>query len=211
MYYFKRFKEEGKLCTIKLLIIHQKDFFKKKFSKERISGLDITDFGFAVIIENKPPIEINFENIQAMKVNFYFDKVTPYRTVTIGTKDKKEYSLDVEPYSGEVDEILKHFAKFQLKGELSSNIADINVSLFCGVNDYEIKLEKGNLIVNRNGERISYPWSSLEYYRIDKVSSNVNLKFKEKKLFVSINGMDATNIWLLLEILKRFGNEQKFL
>ena len=188
-----------------------KGVFKKLFSKEHISGLAITDFGFSIVMEKSSAIEIPFENLQAAKVNFYFDKTTPYRTITLVTKEGKEYSLDIAPYSGEVDEALKHFAKFQLRGEIPSNIEDINVLLIRGLNGYEIKLENGNLVITKNGERTEYPWSHLEYYRIDKPSNNINLKFQEKKLFVSLSGINVTNIWLLLEVLKRSAKEQAFL
>lgn len=191
----------------KLISNTSKGLFKKLFSKDRITGLAFTDFGFAIVMEKHPAIDIPFENLEAAKVNFYFEKTTPYRTMTLVTKEGKEYSLDIDPYSGEVDEVLKHFARFQLNGDIPNKIEDIDVVLIRGANNYEIKLESGYLVVTQNGEKTQYPWDHLEYYRIDKPSNNINLKFQEKKLFVSLSGIHVTNLWLLLEILKRFTKE----
>lgn len=185
-----------------------KGLFKKLFSKDRISGVRVTDAGFDIVMEKSSAIEIPFENLQAAKVNFYFEKMTPYRTLTLVTGDGNEYSLDVDPYAGEIDEALKHFAQFQLKGDMPSSIRDISVVLMKGLNGYEVKLENGDLIVIKDKEQTKYPWDQLTYYRMDKPNNSINLKFQDNELFVRLSITNVTNLWLLMEILKRFAKEQ---
>lgn len=81
------------------------------------------------------------------------------------TKEEKEYSLDIDPYSGEVDEVLKHFARFQLNGDIPNKIKDIDVVLLHGVNNYEIKLENGCLLLRKTERKRNIHgiiWSTIE-------------------------------------------------
>ncbi|NLC72456.1 MAG: hypothetical protein GX684_01585 [Ruminococcaceae bacterium] len=177
---------------------------KKLFSKDRITGLAIADHGFSVIMEKSSAIEILFENLSAAKVSFFFDALTPYRTLTLITHAGKEYTLNIDPYSGELEDVLQHFANYQLPGGIPENINDIDISLL----PYA-KLRGGKLLVENKGSITEYPWDELEYYRIDKPSETINLKFKNKKLFVTFSAVNVTNLWLFLQILGRHAKEQK--
>lgn len=185
-----------------------KGFFKKIFGKDRIEGIGLTENGFNIVMEKGNQISISFENIKLIKTNFYLDKVTPYRTITILTNDEKEYNLDVSSKKEDVDDILKHYAGFQLKGDIPENINEINIVLQYGLNDYKIRLENGYLIETKKGQETSYDLKTIEYYRVDKPSNSINIKFKEKKLFVSLSAINVNNIWLILEILERVAKKQ---
>lgn len=181
-----------------------KGLFQKLFGKDRVEAVELEEKGFRIFMQKTGEHWLPLEETEAIKVQFYFAKTTPFRILTFVSKEKKEYSLDVDPYSGEVKDILSLYAKYQLKGELSDKIEDYNFDLQTD----RIRLEEGELIEKIRGEEIRYPWSHLEYYRIDIPSQLIHLKFQEKKLFVSLAAVHLTNLWLVLEVLKRFAKKQ---
>lgn len=185
-----------------------KGFLKKLLSKDRIESVTLTETGFTITSEKQGEIPVSFELVTAVKTRFYLDKMTPYRTVVILTDEPKEYSLDVSPQMEEIDNILKHYASHQLKGELPEKIEDIDLVLQRGLNNYSIRLKSGCLIVTKAGQETSYPMEELEYYRVDKPSNTINLKFKDKKLFVTLSATEVTNIWLTLRILETFSTKK---
>ena len=98
-----------------------------------------------------------------------------------------------------------------MNGNIPQLIDEANVVILKGMNDYTIRLENGNLLISKNGELTSYPWATMEYYRIDRPAQNLNLKFPEKKMFVSLSGPNVTNLWLVLQLLDRFSTQQRLL
>lgn len=188
-----------------------KGFFKKIFNKNHIEKIALSEEGFVIFMEKEEEVLIPFKDIKAVKSNFYLDKITPYRTATILMNDQKEYSIDVSPEIEEINSILKHYAKYQLGGDISDDVHDINVVLQYGINDYKIRLERGNLIETKRGKEISYPLNTIEYYRVDKPSNTINIKFKNKKMFITLSAINVTNIWLLLQILEKVAEKQEWL
>ena len=143
--------------------------------------------------------------LTAIRVNFYLDPTTPYKSVTLVTKDEQEYSLNVDPHSGEVEYLFEHFGHHQLKGELSERVEEIHLDLFPSINGYILRLQDGNLVERDRETETIYPWESLEDYRVDKPADTIQLKFKEKKSFVNLHMHQVTNLHLLLLILEKFG------
>lgn len=187
-----------------------KGFLKKMFGKNHIDSLALTDDGFVVIMEKGEEIPVFFKDVKAVKSNFYLDKITPHRTVSIVTNDQKEYSLDLSSDREEIDSVLKHYSKYQLGGEIPEDISTVKLILQYGLNDYTIRLENGNIIETKRGQESSYPLESIEYYRVDKPSNSIHIKVKEKKMFLTLSAIHVTNVWLVLEILDRLAKKQNW-
>ncbi len=181
---------------------------KKLFSKDRMDGIALTEDGFAVLMEKAGRISVPFAEVKAVEMEGYLDKMPPYRTVRLVLKNRTVYTMDFSSDKREADEMLRHFAHFQLGGEIPNDPAAIRADLQWGLNDYRIRLEDGNLIVTKHGQEESYPLSSLEYYRTDKPSNSIHMKFQEKKLFVTVSANHCVNVWLLLTILEKFSQKK---
>lgn len=188
-----------------------KGFLKKLFGKKHIEKIALSEEGFVIFMEKGEEILINFRDIQAVKSNFYLEKNPPYRTVTIVTNQQKEYSLEITPEREVIDSVLKHYSDYQLGGDIPADINSINVVLQYGLNDYKIRFENGNLIETKRGKETSYPLNTIEYYRVDKPSNTINIKFRDKKLFVTLSAIHVTNVWLILAILERIADKQNWL
>ena len=187
-----------------------KVFFRKIFGKRHIEKIALSEDGFIVFMDKGEEITLPFKDIKAVKSNFYLDKITTHRTITIWMKDQKEYSIEVSPEREEIDSVLKHYAGYQLGGALPEDMQNVNVILQYGLNEDTVRLENGNLIDTKRGEDHSYPLDTIEYYRVDKPSNTINIKFKEKKTFVALSAIHVTNVWLLLEILEKLAKKQKW-
>ncbi|MGI5172226.1 hypothetical protein H0R92_01310 [Treponema sp. OMZ 840] len=187
-----------------------KGFLKKLFGQNHIEKIALSEDGFVVFMDKGDEIPLYFKDIKAVKSNFYFDKITPHRTITILMNDQKEYSADIAPEKEEIDSVLKHYAKYQLNGDIPEEINSIKVILQYGLNDYNIRIENGNLIETKRGRDASFPLNTIEYYRIDKPSNTINIKFKDKKTFITLSAIHVTNIWLVLEILEKLAKKQKW-
>ena len=187
-----------------------KGFLKKLFKKEHIEQMALSESGFTVFMDSGEEIPLYFKDVKAVKSNFYLDKVTPHRTITILMNDQKEYSLDLSSDRAEIDFVLKHYANYQLGGDIPEDVNNISVILQYGLNDDKIELENGNLIEIKRGQKNSYPLNTIEYYRVDKPSNSINIKFKEKKTFVTLSAIHVTNVWLVLQILERLAKKQNW-
>lgn len=187
-----------------------KGFLKKLFAKTRIEKIALCENGFVVFMDDGEEMKLNFADIKAVKSSFYFDKITPHRGITILTNDEKEYSIEVAPEREEIDSVLRHYSDYQIGGEIPNNIESINVVLQYGLNDYKIRIEKGNLIETKKGQENSYPLDTIEYYRVDKPSNTINIKFKDKKTFVTLSALNVTNVLLVLEILEKVAKKQSW-
>ncbi|RRD94624.1 hypothetical protein EII17_07410 [Clostridiales bacterium COT073_COT-073] len=188
-----------------------KGFLKKLFGKDRIESVVLKENGFTIRMEKGEEIPLAFDQVKAVKSNFYFDQSTPYRMVTFVMKDEKEYTLNVSSDRAEIDSILQHYAKYQLQGDLPENVGAIKLILQYGLNDYTLRLENGSLIETKNGQESIYPLSTMEYYRVDKPSNLINLKFKDKKMFVRLSALHVTNLWLVMQILERVSEDKSWL
>lgn len=187
-----------------------KGFLKKLFKKGHIEQITLSESGFTVFMDSGEEIPLHFKDIKAVKSNFYLDKVTPYRTITILTNDQKQYSLDLSPDRAEIDFVLKHYANYQLGGDIPEDVNSIRVILQYGLNDDKIELENGTLIETKKGQKNSYPLSTVEYYRVDKPSNSINIKVKEKKTFITLSAIHVTNVWLVLQILEKLAKKQNW-
>lgn len=187
-----------------------KGFLKKLFKKEHIQQIALTESGFTIFMDRGEEIPLHFKDVKAVKSNFYLDKITPYRTVTIVMNDQKEYSLDLSADRAEIDFVLKHYANYQLGGEIPEDENNISVILQYGLNDDRVELENGNLIEIKRGQKNSYPLSTIEYYRVDKPSNSINIKLKEKKTFITLSAIHVTNVWLVLQILERLAKKKNW-
>lgn len=188
-----------------------KSFLKKLFGKDRIEAVALKENGFAIRMEKGEEIPLEFDKVKAVKSNFYFDKIPAYRMVTFVTKEEKEYSLNVSSNREDIESILQHYAKYQLQGDLPENVRNITLILQYGFNDYTLRLENGSLIETKNGQESIYPLSTMEYYRVDKPSNLIHLKFKDKKMFVSLSALHVTNLWLVMQILERVSEDKSWI
>lgn len=188
-----------------------KGFLKKLFGKDSIDSLTIIENGFTLNMEKGETIALPFYNIKALKTDQYLKKAAPYRTINIETGDDQNYSMNISSDREEIDAVLKHYANYQLQGKSLDNINTLKVVLQYGLNDYHIRIENGNLIEYKNGEDQVYPLNTIEYYRVDKPSNIINIKFRDKKMFIRLSVVHVTNIWLVFQILERLAEKQNWL
>lgn len=188
-----------------------KGFLKKLFGKDSIDSLTIIENGFTLNMEKGEAIALPFYNIKALKTDQYLKKTAPYRTINIETGDDQNYSMNISSDREEIDAVLKHYANYQLQGKSLDNINTLKVVLQYGLNDYHIRIENGNLIEYKNGEDQVYPLNTIEYYRVDKPSNIINIKFRDKKMFIRLSVVHVTNIWLVFQILERLAEKQNWL
>lgn len=181
---------------------------KKLFSKDRMDGIALAEDGYAVLMEKAGRIPIPFVEVKAVEMEGYLDKMPPYRTVRLVLKNGTVYAMDFSSDKEEANELLRHFAGYQVGAEIPDDPTRISADLQWGLNDYRIRMEGGNLIVTKKGKEESYPLSSLEYYRTDKPSNSIHMKFQEKKLFVTVSANHCVNVWLLLTILEKFSQKK---
>ncbi|MBW9213014.1 MULTISPECIES: hypothetical protein [Terrabacteria group] len=185
-----------------------KGFSQKIFGKNHIEKIALIEDGFVVFMGKGEDIKLYFGDIKAVKSNFYLDKITPYRVITILTSNQKEYSLQISPSREEIDSVPKHYANYQLGGDIPEDINAVDVVLQYGLNDYKIQLKNGNLIETKRGQDSLYPLNTIEYYRIDKPSNTINIKFKEKKTFITLSAIQVTNVWLVIQILEKIAKNK---
>ncbi|MGP1504884.1 MAG: hypothetical protein ACTTIR_04615 [Eggerthia catenaformis] len=177
---------------------------KKILGKNRIVKIKLIEDGFIVFREKRERTLLYFKDIMIMRTGYYFYENMPYHIITILMNDREKYSMDVSSKKEGIDTILKHYAKYQLRGDIPEDIDDINVLLQHGLNDYSIRLASGNLIKTGHGQKVLYPLNAIEYYRIDKESDAIDIKIRNKEEFITLNVAYVTNIWLVLQILERF-------
>ncbi|EMD16467.1 hypothetical protein HMPREF9943_01250, partial [Eggerthia catenaformis OT 569 = DSM 20559] len=182
--------------------------FKRMLGKNYIEKVELTKDGFTAFMTDGEKIPLYFKDIRGVRTGFYFDENMPCRIVTILMNSNKKYGMGVSSGREEVDLLLRHYARYQLGGDIPEDIDDINVVLQYGVSGYSIRLEKGYLIEARSGHRDLYPLNTIEYYRIDKISDTIDVKFRDRGEFITLNIACVTNIWLVLQILEKFAGRR---
>ena len=178
--------------------------FKRMLGKNYIEKVELTKDGFTAFMTDGEKIPLYFKDIRGVRTGFYFDENMPCRIVTILMNSNKKYGMGVSSGREEVDLLLRHYARYQLGGDISEDIDDINVVLQYGVSGYSIRLEKGYLIEARRNHEYSYPLNEIESYEINKRSDAIDIIFRNREAMITLSISQVTNIWLVLQILGKF-------
>ena len=184
--------------------------FKRMLDKNYIEKVELTKDGFTAFMTDGEKIPLYFKDIRGVRTGYYLDENMPCCIVRILMNDDKKYSMAVS--LKETNFILRHYARYQLGGDIPEDIDDIHVVLQYGVNGYSIQLENGTLIETENGHATLYLLNTIDYYEIDKISDAIDIKFRDKEKTVTLSMSRVTNIWLVLQILERLAKdgEKKF-
>ena len=178
--------------------------FKRMLGKNYIEKVELTKDGFTAFMTDGEKIPLYFKDIRGVRTGFYFDENMPCRIVTILMNSNKKYGMGVSSGREEVDLLLRHYARYQLGGDISEDIDDIHVVLQYGVSGYSIRLEKGYLIEARRNHEYSYPLKEIESYEINKRSDAIDIIFRNRDAMITLSISQVTNIWLVLQILGKF-------
>ena len=182
--------------------------FKRMLGKNYIEKVELTKDGFTAFMTDGEKIPLYFKDIRGVRTGFYFDENMPCRIVTILMNSNKKYGMGVSSGREEVDLLLRHYARYQLGGDISEDIDDINVVLQYGVSGYSIRLEKGYLIEARRNHEYSYPLNEIESYEINKRSDAIDIIFRNREAMITLSISQVTNIWLVLQILEKFAGRR---
>ena len=155
--------------------------FKRMLGKNYIEKVELTKDGFTAFMTDGEKIPLYFKDIRGVRTGYYLDENMPCRIVTILMNSNKKYGMGVSSGREEVDLLLRHYARYQLGGDIPEDIDDINVVLQYGVSGYSIRLEKGYLIETENGHATLYLLNAIDYYEIDKISDAIDIKFSHIK------------------------------
>lgn len=182
-----------------------KGFFGKLFGKDHLISLDLTDTGFALNLTKSGAVILNFSDLRDIRTRNYFDKMTPYRETIFTTTAGKTYTIEADPYNGDVQTILKHYAQYQLGQEnLPESLDKLNLTLEHLDNGNTTRLENGYLVIFKKGEETRYPLADIQHYKIDAGAGWIGFKFPDKKLYVTIDINSTNNLWLLHQILDTY-------
>lgn len=181
--------------------------FKRMLGKNYIEKVELTKDGFTAFMTDGEKIPLYFKDIRGVRTGYYLDENMPCRIVTILMNSNKKYGMGVSSGREEVDLLLRHYARYQLEGDIPEDIDDINVVLQYGLSGYRIQLEKGYLIETENGHATLYLLNAIDYYEIDKISDAIDIKFRNKEKTVTLSLSRVTNIWLVLQILERLAKD----
>ena len=173
--------------------------FKRMLDRSYIEKIELDETGFTVFAKGGEKTPLYFNDVKAVRTGYYLDKTMPCCIVILFMNDHKKYSIDVS--LKETDSILKHYAHYQLKGDVPENISKISVVLQVGVNGYSIRLEKGYLIETKRNHEYFYPLNEIESYGIDKRSDAIDIIFRNREAMITLSMSRVTNIWLVLQIL----------
>ena len=179
--------------------------FKRMLGKNYLEKIEADNDGFVVFPKEGEKIPLYFKDIRGVRTGYYLEENMPCCIVRILMNDDKKYSMAVS--LKETNFILRHYARYQLGGDISKDIDDIHVVLQYGVNGYSIQLENGTLIETENGHATLYLLNAIDYYEIDKISDAIDIKFRDKEKTVTLSMSRVTNIWLVLQILERFAKD----
>ena len=178
--------------------------FKRMLGKNYIEKVELTKDGFTAFMTDGEKIPLYFKDIRGVRTGFYFDENMPCRIVTILMNSNKKYGMGVSSGREEVDLLLRHYARYQLEGDIPEDIDDIHVVLQYGLNGYSIQLENGYLIEARRNHEYSYPLNEIESYEINKRSDAIDIIFRNREAMITLSISQVTNIWLVLQILGKF-------
>ncbi|MGP1370945.1 MAG: hypothetical protein ACTTKU_07165 [Eggerthia catenaformis] len=181
--------------------------FKRMLGKNYLEKIEADNDGFVVFPKEGEKIPLYFKDIRGVRTGYYLDENMPCRIVTILMNSNKKYGMGVSSGREEVDLLLRHYARYQLGGDIPEDIDDIHVVLQYGVSGYSIRLEKGYLIETENGHATLYLLNAIDYYEIDKISDAIDIKFRDKEKTVTLSMSRVTNIWLVLQILERLAKD----
>lgn len=188
-----------------------KGFFAKLFGRDHLVSLSLVDDGLTATLSKTGQVHIPFTDIRDVRTMHYFDKQTPYRSVSITTTALKTYEIEIDPYSGETETLLKHYAKYQLgREDLPENPNDLHLVLET-YNQSQVVLKDGELIFSNKGKERRYAMSELNYYKIEPGTNRISFKFPEKKLYETISINSANNLWLITEVLSTYYKKGKLL
>ena len=166
--------------------------FKRMLGKNYIEKVELTKDGFTALY---------FKDIRGVRTGYYLDENMPYCIVTILMNSNNKYGMGVSSGREEVDLLLRHYARYQLGGDIPEDIDDIHVVLQYGVSGYSIRLEKGYLIEARRNHEYSYPLNEIESYEINKRSDAIDIIFRNREAMITLSMSRVANIWLVLQIL----------
>lgn len=182
-----------------------KGFFGKLFGKDHLTSLDLTDTGFVLNLTKSGAIALDFSELRDLRTRNYFDKMTPYRELILTTRAGKAYSLEADPYNGDVQIVLKHYARYQLgQDKLPDSLEQLNLTLEHFDNGNTTRLENSYLVISKKGDETRYPLADLQHYKIDAGAGWIGFKFPDKKLYVTIGISSANNLWLIQQILETY-------
>ena len=178
--------------------------FKRMLGNNYIEKVELTKDGFTAFMTDGEKIPLYFKDIRGVRTGYYLDENMPCCIVTILMNSNKKYGMGVSSGREEVDLLLRHYARYQLGGDISEDIDDIHVVLQYGVSGYSIRLEKGYLIEARRNHEYSYPLKEIESYEINKRSDAIDIIFRNRDAMITLSISQVTNIWLVLQILGKF-------
>ena len=178
--------------------------FKRMLGKNYIEKVELTKDGFTAFMTDGEKIPLYFKDIRGVRTGYYLDENMPCCIVTILMNSNKKYGMGVSSGREEVDLLLRHYARYQLGGDIPEDIDDIHVVLQYGVSGYSIRLEKGYLIEARRNHEYSYPLKEIESYEINKRSDAIDIIFRNRDAMITLSISQVTNIWLVLQILGKF-------
>ena len=181
--------------------------FKRMLGKNYLEKIEADNDGFVVFPKEGEKIPLYFKDIRGVRTGYYLDENMPCCIVTILMNSNNKYGMGVSSGREEVDLLLRHYARYQLGGDIPEDIDDIHVVLQYGVSGYSIRLEKGYLIETENGHATLYLLNAIDYYEIDKISDAIDIKFRDKEKTVTLSMSRVTNIWLVLQILERLAKD----
>ena len=178
--------------------------FKRMLGKNYLEKIEADNDGFVVFPKEGEKIPLYFKDIRGVRTGYYLDENMPCCIVTILMNSNKKYGMGVSSGREEVDLLLRHYARYQLGGDIPEDIDDIHVVLQYGVSGYSIRLEKGYLIEARRNHEYSYPLNEIESYEINKRSDAIDIIFRNRDAMITLSISQVTNIWLVLQILGKF-------
>lgn len=180
-----------------------KGLFSKLFGKDHLTSIDLTETGFTLNLTKSGAVTLDFSELRDLRTRNYFDKMTPYRELTLTTKAGQSYTLEADPYNGDVQTVHQHYARYQLgQDSLPDRLDELDLLLEHSDRGNTTRLEKGYLVVTKKGEEIRYALADLEHYKIDPGAGWIGFKFPGKTLMVTIGISSANNLWLITQLLE---------